>query len=227
MAIKFSRQARANNENSKKSTGAKTHTGKAAVARNALKHGLRAKEVVIQGEDPDEFKAFSEALYEQIGPEGALERHLADRVASCLWRLRRADKLEAAVFRYRALYVKEKRANHLLIELERQKHPPYRGPKGPDEEEFAAKEDEVRSKILEIKAEAAEDLPALGSAFVADALSSNSLAKLSRYETAIERSMYRALHELQRLQSARSGGQVSVPTAVDVTIEGGPDMVEV
>jgi len=67
----------------------------------------------------------------------------------------------------------------------------------------------------------------LGAAFVADALSSNSLAKLSRYETAIERSMYRALHELQRLQSARSGGEVSVPTAVDVTIEGESDMVKV
>jgi hypothetical protein len=228
MPVKFTKQSKANKENSKNSTGAKTPEGKAAVAKNALKHGLRAKDVVIQGEDPDEFKAFSEALSEQIEPEGPLEKNLVDRVASCLWRLRRADKLEAAVFRYRSLQMKEQRAKLRLKEIE---------VSSPDnlieidkplwEEELAEEHSKLKAEILDTKAKASEDLPALGAAFVADALSSNALTKLSRYETAIERSMYRALHELQRLQSARSGGEVSVPTAVDVTIEGGPDMVEV
>ena len=99
-----------------KSTGPRSVEGKSAVAKNALKHGLRAKQVVIPGEDPEEFQAFSDALFEQIGPEGALERHLTNRVASCLWRLQRADKLEAAVFRYQFLQAKEKAVE---LELER------------------------------------------------------------------------------------------------------------
>lgn len=39
-----------------------------------------------------------------------------------------------------------------------------------------------------------------------------------RYETAIERSIYKALHELQRLQAARQGQKVPVPLAVDVEV---------
>ena len=41
---------------------------------------------------------------------------------------------------------------------------------------------------------------------------------LSRYEAAIERSMFKALHELQRLQAARNGEAVPLPVAVDVDL---------
>jgi hypothetical protein len=34
----------------------------------------------------------------------------------------------------------------------------------------------------------------------------------------IERSFYRALHELQRLQATRQGQAVALPAAVDVTL---------
>ena len=42
--------------------------------------------------------------------------------------------------------------------------------------------------------------------------------KICRYETHLERSLYKAMHELQRLQAARKGRQVSVPTVLDVTV---------
>ena len=62
----------------------------------------------------------------------------------------------------------------------------------------------------------------LGQAFVRDAGKANAFSKLSRYETAIERSFYKALHELQRLQAARrANGSVTPPVAVDVDISGG------
>ena len=41
---------------------------------------------------------------------------------------------------------------------------------------------------------------------------------LSRYEVTLERSLYKALHELQRLQAARDGQAVPLPEAVDVDI---------
>ena len=43
-------------------------------------------------------------------------------------------------------------------------------------------------------------------------------ALLSRYETTIERSLYKALHELQRLQAARAGVPVPPPAAADVDV---------
>lgn len=42
------------------------------------------------------------------------------------------------------------------------------------------------------------------------------LEKISRYRTALERSLYRALHELERLQERRAGMNVPLPVAVDV-----------
>jgi hypothetical protein len=44
------------------------------------------------------------------------------------------------------------------------------------------------------------------------------MALLSRYEASIERGLYKALHELQRLQAARRGEPVPVPEAVDVAV---------
>ena len=44
--------------------------------------------------------------------------------------------------------------------------------------------------------------------------------KLLRYESMIERSIYKALHELQRIQSARAGDKPFAPLAIDVDITG-------
>ncbi len=61
----------------------------------------------------------------------------------------------------------------------------------------------------------------LGRTFIQDANEANAFSKLSRYETAIERSLFKALHELQRLQTARrANGEVTPPVAVDVDISG-------
>ena len=43
------------------------------------------------------------------------------------------------------------------------------------------------------------------------------LQVLSRYEAALERSFYRALHELQRIQGMRLGCHVLAPLAIDIS----------
>jgi hypothetical protein len=46
-------------------------------------------------------------------------------------------------------------------------------------------------------------------------------SKLSRYEAGIERGLYKALHELQRLQAARrADGDAPPPLAIDVDVSG-------
>ncbi len=59
-----------------------------------------------------------------------------------------------------------------------------------------------------------------GIVFSNDAKGTNAFSKLSRYETSMERSLYRTLHELQRLQAVRHGKEVPVPLAVDIDISG-------
>jgi hypothetical protein len=44
------------------------------------------------------------------------------------------------------------------------------------------------------------------------------MAVLSRYEATIERGLYKALHELQRLQAARQGQTVPLPEAMDMEV---------
>jgi hypothetical protein len=48
--------------------------------------------------------------------------------------------------------------------------------------------------------------------------SENVLQKVARYEAHLERALYRALHELQRLQAVRGGAFVPPPAAVDVNL---------
>jgi hypothetical protein len=65
------------------------------------------------------------------------------------------------------------------------------------------------------------DASALGLSFIRDGNSANAFSKLSRYEAGIERGLYRALHELQRLQAARrADGDAPPPVAIDVDISG-------
>jgi hypothetical protein len=65
------------------------------------------------------------------------------------------------------------------------------------------------------------EIATLGQTFVRDGNKANAFSKLSRYETTIDRSLYKALRELQRLQTARgAGGNVSPPVAVDVDVSG-------
>lgn len=47
---------------------------------------------------------------------------------------------------------------------------------------------------------------------------SSAWLNLLRYETAIEKQIYKALHELQRLQSARRGEKPPLPVAIDLDI---------
>ncbi len=48
--------------------------------------------------------------------------------------------------------------------------------------------------------------------------SAQSLGVLNRYEMSLERSLFKSLHELQRLQAQRMGLAVSLPAVLDITI---------
>jgi hypothetical protein len=65
-----------------------------------------------------------------------------------------------------------------------------------------------------------------GRTFIRDADKVNTFSKLSRYETMIERSLFRALHELQRRQAARRAeGNVPPPRRKTWTSPGSPGKI--
>jgi len=51
-------------------------------------------------------------------------------------------------------------------------------------------------------------------------LGATSLQSVARYEAHLERSLYRALHEYQRLQGSRTGRKAPAPVVVDVDVSG-------
>ena len=61
------------------------------------------------------------------------------------------------------------------------------------------------------------DATAAATAFCRD--TSDTFSKLARYETTLERSLYKALHELQLLQTARAGRAARAPVTVDVNVD--------
>jgi hypothetical protein len=57
----------------------------------------------------------------------------------------------------------------------------------------------------------------IGAAFRILAVSQGPLFQLSRHETTIERSLHRALHDLERLQARRKGEAVMAPVVLDIS----------
>ena len=92
------RQATANRCNAIASTGPRTPCGKARSSRNALRHGLRSRSLVVPGlESPADWKAHHDAVLRDHSPQGYLEELHADRIAGLLWRLQRVTGYETGI----------------------------------------------------------------------------------------------------------------------------------
>jgi hypothetical protein len=96
------RQIEANRRNAFKSTGPKTEAGKQQSRRNAVRHGLIAETVIRTLEDAEDYKAFEAAVITDYDAQSAVERELVLRLASILWRLRRATTMETGLFEIQA-----------------------------------------------------------------------------------------------------------------------------
>jgi hypothetical protein len=92
------KQIEANRRNALKSTGPTTPEGKERSRCNAVRHGLTAETVIADLEDADDYQAFEAAVTADYDAQTAVERELVLRLASVLWRLRRATGIESGVF---------------------------------------------------------------------------------------------------------------------------------
>ena len=96
------KQFEANRRNARKSTGPTSEEGKQRSRCNAVRHGLTAETVIGALEDAEDYKTFEAAIIADYDAQSAVERELVLRLASLLWRLRRATAIETGLFESQA-----------------------------------------------------------------------------------------------------------------------------
>jgi len=101
------RQIEANRRNACRSTGPITEEGKQRSRCNSVRHGLTAETVIGALEDAEDYKAFETAIIADYDVQSAVERELVLRLASLLWRLRRATTMETSLFEIQANHLRE------------------------------------------------------------------------------------------------------------------------
>jgi hypothetical protein len=96
-------QIEANRQNALVSTGPRTIEGKAITAKNAVKHGIFARELVISDgdgrENREEFDQLFQQLVDDLNPEGQMEVLLVEKIAVNYWRLKRLVRYETGGIR--------------------------------------------------------------------------------------------------------------------------------
>jgi hypothetical protein len=182
-----------------------------------VKHGLTGRELVLPNENSDEFESFRAGLLADLAPVGDLECALAERIVAASWRLRRVPILEAALHR--------RGFQELIVERAAEACRRY---ETTESERLLAPltQTEVAASDLVAHAQAEQRLERARAALAEPSFSitrvlqtyAATFTNLWRHELAIARSFDKTLHELQRLQAARAGEHVAVPSVVDVNI---------
>jgi hypothetical protein len=114
------KQIEANRRNARNSTGPTTPEGKLQSRRNAVRHGLTAETVIGALEDAEDYKAFEVAITADYDAQSAVERELVLRLASLLWRLRRATTIETGLFEIEAEHINQAGRSHQVSPTSRE-----------------------------------------------------------------------------------------------------------
>lgn len=176
--------------------GPKSARGKAASRSNAVKHGLRSDAPVIPlAEDFGESERFRDGIIASYAPEGGHETELAGRVASLLWRLRRAGRYETEMVAHSLDDIPADMARSAAYDAAIARYGAAQG--------MGTVETHLMDKID--VATSARMLP-----------SKEDMERLIRYESHLHRMYIQTHHELEAIQSHRKGERVSSLTRIDV-----------
>jgi hypothetical protein len=221
----------ANRSNAAKSTGPTTAAGKAIASQNALRHGLLSRRVLLPGEDHDAYVGFCAEFRSACEAVGAAEESCVEQMISAAWRLRRIAWIEAGLLRGQ-MY--DERVPPAPVEPE----PPHPGGPGRPGEFTGVRIERVPSaaalrryrrdykayqRATAARARAlrrAEQRRLRAENHLARAFNAveatDSLSKLMRYQTKLERSLRRAWQMLVELQRIRRRPSERGPSVIDV-----------
>ena len=90
-------QLAANQANAQLSTGPVTEAGKAASSKNALKHGLTGKTVLLPTDDASEYQHLLEVYNKRLAPATDEEQALVQSLLDSTWRIARIKNLETGI----------------------------------------------------------------------------------------------------------------------------------
>ena len=186
------KQIAANQRNALMSTGPRSLSGKRRSAANALRHGLTATQTMLPGEDEVEFAGMKGAMFRSLNPEGALENQLVERAASLIWRMRRVQAFEVALFQWTA-------------------HHQSQCFDDPSDGDFAALQNEP---FEEAPYPNLRDGLTVGRMIEA-LLSADLTSRLSRYETSMQRQLSSTLRDLREMQRPRNEARIAEAKAIE------------
>jgi hypothetical protein len=130
---------------------------------------------------------------------GLIEELLVERVVNAMWRLRRSQRAETALFDWRVRVLKASQLTDQVLSYEVAFNDMSLPPRITDQ----AAHTEATEALALAKRERDRDEVLLGRALDGDAKEGDTLGKLSRYERNLERTIFRSLFELRQIQSER------------------------
>jgi hypothetical protein len=198
------RQIEANRRNAQFSTGPVTEEGKKRSRQNAVRHGLTAETVIDALEDAEDYAAFEMAVTADYDAQSAVERELVLRLASLLWRLRRATAIESGLFKMQARHLmmlreerKAGRKRHNIINTMQRSAVVT-------EDDDSSEDYSANGLELQARTEPADRSNDLTRTFVSlSNLPSYPLDRLSRYEARLWRQTCQILFTLQSLNRCK------------------------
>jgi len=182
-------QNHANRLNSQKSTGPRTSEGKTAISQNAVKHGLSARQTVINSESQADFDLYRDRMLGELAPVSPMESMLAERIVSLSWRLKRTGRIQ----------------NQTIDALN------AGNTSSPLSKLTQSLSFKNRDQSQTAQSASATAL-ALGRMAIKDFSHARVLDRLLMYERRIEHSLYKTILELQRLRLMR---KLENPTGAD------------
>jgi hypothetical protein len=200
------RQIKANRRNSAKSTGPQTEEGKQRSRCNAIRHRLTPETVIGALEDAEDYKAFEAAVTADYDAQSAVERELVLRLASLLWRLRRATTIETGLFEIQADQLVGLKKQRQIADSSRQVVYALFGPSSAQIEDHGSSTNDFATAREGLPNTLANSCLDVARSFLRLANMSNfALDRLSRYETALSRQLAQILFALESLDRRKPG----------------------
>lgn len=184
----------ASQRNGSQSRGPVTAKGKAVSSQNARKHGILSRELILPDEKAEEFQALFNQLQEELRPLGTLENTLVERIAIAIWRQRRLVRAETSktllwqCFPEMSGSKEGSEVQQLIINI-------YKKYTKPED-----RLDELKSQPVPEDESNAQGLSRL----ISDSkLLPENADQLSRYQSALDNELYKAMRALREAQAWR------------------------
>ena len=113
------KKLQANRRNALKSTGPRTTQGKSRSSRNAITHGLFARNLLLPDESSQELHELKMSILKRLNPRDMLELQLVDQIVADCWMGRRARSAEQVLYRTRLVQFQDQQEQRREQELSR------------------------------------------------------------------------------------------------------------